>query len=84
MVKVKYSGLAVFPLTLTGHNFFIKNNFLVLFEDLKGLEITFNTMHHMMWYFFKEKKPDCGKKIKDHIGDRRESAVSEEWEKVQV
>ena len=34
-VKVKYSGLAVFPLTLTGHNFFIKNNFLVLFEDLK-------------------------------------------------
>ena len=34
-VKVKCSGLAVFPLTLTGHNFFIKNNFLVLFEDLK-------------------------------------------------
>ena len=34
-VKVKRSGLAVFPLTLTGHNFFIKNNFLVLFEDLK-------------------------------------------------
>ncbi len=35
LVIVQYLGLAVFPLTLNDHNFFIKHNFLVLFEDLK-------------------------------------------------